>query len=198
MHRWRPSRLLPVVAALSLLAGAACTAVAERRFPDPVEGQAVYDLTDEIAPEAEQAAEGVIDEIEARTGAEIVFYMHADPDISEDENLSRAGRLIDEWGVGREGFDDGLAILVARDPDPGESRVSLYGGSGFLAGYASESDLASIIQLDFVPSARTGDFATALLETVDALDARVTPDGRDRLEFMRVANAVVGVIGAPL
>ena len=167
-------------------------------FPDPVNGQAVYDTADMLSTETEAVLEDRIDAIEADTGAEIVAYTQHDTDISEDENLAKAGALIDQWGIGRSGFDDGLVLLVARDPDPGESRVSLFGGSGFLGAYANEDALTEIIDRSFVPAARAGDFDAAALSTIEALDERMDAGGRDRLEMLRIANAGLGLIGAPL
>ena len=195
MNRW--ARALP--GALLLLALAATvTLAAGPPFPDPVNGQAVYDTADMLSPETEAVLEDRIDAIEADTGAEIVAYTQHDTDISEDENLAKAGALIDQWGIGRSGFDDGLVLLVARDPDPGESRVSLFGGSGFLGAYANEDALTEIIDRSFVPAARAGDFDAAALSTIEALDERMDAGGRDRLEMLRIANAGLGLIGAPL
>ncbi|MBA2631796.1 MAG: TPM domain-containing protein, partial [Chloroflexi bacterium] len=158
----------------------------------------VYDEADMFSADTEASLEASIDEIEAETGAEIVFYTQHDPDITEDENLDKAKALIDEWGIGRSGFDDGLVLMVALDPDPGESRVSLYGGSGFLGAYANEDALTRIIDDSFVPSARVGDFDSAALRTIEALDARMDADGSDRLETLRVVNGALGLVVAPL
>ncbi len=195
MHRW--ARALP--SALAILACSAAAALgAGPPFPDPVDGRAVYDEADMYSAQTEATLETRIDAIEAETGAEIVVYTQHDPDISEDENLANAGALIDQWGIGRSGFDDGLVLMVALDPDPGQSRVSLFGGAGFLGAYANEDALTEIIDESFVPSARAGDFDAAVLRTVEALDERMDAGGRDRLETLRVMNAALGLVGAPL
>ena len=195
MNRW--ARALPG-AFLLLALTAIATLAAGPPFPDPVDDQSVYDTADMLSSQAEASVEDRIDSIEADTGAEIVVYTQHDTDISEDENLANAKALIDEWGVGRSGFDDGLVLLVAKDPDPGESRVSLYGGSGFLGAYANEDALTEIIDSSFVPAARAGDFDGAVLATIGALDRRMDLGGRDRLEMLRIANAGLGLIGAPI
>jgi uncharacterized membrane protein YgcG len=195
MNRW--ARALPG-AFLLLALTAIATLAAGPPFPDPVDDQSVYDTADMLSSQAESSVEDRIDSIEADTGAEIVVYTQHDTDISEDENLANAKALIDEWSVGRSGFDDGLVLLVAKDPDPGESRVSLYGGSGFLGAYANEDALTEIIDSMFVPAARAGDFDGAVLATIGALDRRMDLSGRDRLEMLRIANAGLGLIGAPL
>src|SRR5688572_17424775 len=199
MHRSArslPGSLAGVIALLTL--GAGVTRAAGPPFPEPVDDQAVYDTADILLPATEQELETLIDGVEARTGAEIVVYAQHNPDISEDENLATARALIDQWGIGRSGFDDGLALMVGLDPDPGESRVSLYGGPGFTNTYADEDDLQAIIDEDFVPSARNGDLDGAALNSVEAIDARMRPEAQERLQAMRVANAAIGLIGAPL
>src|SRR5680860_450368 len=103
MHRWTGA--LP--SALALLAMTALPALAAGPpFPDPVDGTAVYDTADILSPDTEARLESLIDEIEGRTGAELAVYTQHDPDISEDENLANARALIDQWGIGRSGFDD--------------------------------------------------------------------------------------------
>lgn len=194
MHRW--ARALP--GALALLASTALTAAAAGPpFPEPVADQAVYDTAGVLDPSTESELERIIDGIEGRTGAELVVYTQHDPDISEGENLENAKALMVEWGVGRAGFDDGMVLMLGLDPDPGESRISMYGGTGFLGAYANEGALAEIIDEDFVPHAVRGDLDAATLAAVEALDARMTTANRDRLEILRVVNAVLGIIVAP-
>ena len=195
MHRW--ARALP--SALALLAGSAVTAVAAGPpFPEPVSDQAVYDTADVLRPGTEAEIEDIIDEIESRTGAEVVVYTQDDPDISEGENLDNAKALINEWGIGRAGFDDGMVLMIGLDPDPGQSRVSMYGGTGFLGAYANEGVMSEIIRRDFVPPAVAGDLDAATLAAIRALDEHMTAANRDRLEILRVVNAVLGIVVAPI
>jgi uncharacterized membrane protein YgcG len=195
MHRW--ARALP--SALALLALTAAMAMAAGPpFPDPVDDQAVYDTAEILSPAVEAELEATIDAVEASTGAELVVYTQVDPGISENENLDNAKALIDEWGIGRSGFDDGLVLMVGMAENRINGRVSLFGGSGFLGAYANEDALKQIIDADFVPSALRGDFDGATLATIDALAERVTPANRDRLEMLRVVNAGLGLVGAPL
>src|SRR3970040_636965 len=113
-------------------------------FPAAVEGQAVYDPAAVLSPEGERALETRIDAIEARSGAEVAVYAQVAPAATEERNLAAAGDLMEQWGVGREGFDDGLVILVSLQEDLVHGKVSLFGGAGFLRGYLSEGDLQSI------------------------------------------------------
>ncbi len=204
MRRLRsPHPGLLVAAALLALTVAALTVAAPAfaagpPFPDPVAGQAVYDPAEAISAATEAALEGRIDAIEARSGAEIVVYLQVKPDISEEQNFDDARALMDQWGVGRKGFDDGLVIMLGLDESRLHGRISVFGGSGFLNAYINEDGLASIIDQQMVPAARNGDLDAALLNALDAISPRVTSDGRARLETMRQVNAVLGLVVAPM
>src|SRR5688500_11524567 len=162
MHRWARPHPSARLGALALLACSAAAAMAAGPpSPDPENGRAVYDTADMLSAEAETRLEERIDAIEAETGAEIVVYTQHDSDISEDENLANAGALIEQWGIGRSGFDDGLVLLVGLEDNRINGRVSMFGGSGFLRAYANEDDLNGIIQSDFVPAAISGDLERA-------------------------------------
>ena len=192
----RSLRALAVV--LLLLAWPAATRAAGPPFPDPVVDRAVYDEAGILSDTTEQEAERIIDGIEAATGAEVVVYTQVDDFIEEDANLSNARALMDQWGVGRSGFDDGLVLMVGMWANGVNGKVSLYGGSGYLGAYASEDDLKEIIDGDFVPAALSGDFDRAVLDSLDEIAARTTVEQRGRLETLRVLNAGIGLIGAPL
>ena len=194
MNRW--ARALPGALALLFLTAAAALA-AGPPFPDPVDDRAVYDEAGVLRPEVVGELEQRIDAVEASTGAEIVVYTQVDPGITEGENLDKAAALMDQWGIGRSGFDDGLVLLVGLDEDLVHGKVSMFGGSGFISQHIDESALTGIIESDFVPRAADGDLNTATLDTIDAVQERMAPDTIP-LTVGRVVNAGLGLIGAPL
>jgi uncharacterized membrane protein YgcG len=197
MRAWaRPLIGLAFTAVVASIA-APRVAAAGSPFPDPVAGQAVYDPAGAITAQTEQQLETKIDEIETRTNAEIVVYLQVDPTVSEDENLDKAKALLDQWGVGRRGFDDGLAILLGLEPDLQHGRISLFGGSGFNAAYLDPNALSAVIQDEMVPRARSGDIDGALLAALESIDGRMTSDGSARIQGARQLNAVVGLGLAP-
>ena len=57
--------------------------------------------------------------MEAEVGAEMVVYTQDVSDISEDQNLENARALVDQWGIGRAGFDDGVVLMIGLDPRSG-------------------------------------------------------------------------------
>lgn len=185
--------------ALTILALTAAVAVAAGPpFPDPVENQAVYDEAGILSADVIAQLETLIDDVEARSGAEMVVFTQTAPGISESDNFENARALVNQWGIGRAGFDDGLVLMIGMAANGINGRVSLFGGSGFLDAYASEGDLQAIVDDVFVPRALARDLNGATLATMQAVDAKVTPGGRERFETKRVINAAIGLIGAPL
>jgi uncharacterized membrane protein YgcG len=167
-------------------------------FPDPIDGQAVYDFAGILSPEAELEAEATIDAIEERTAAEIVVYTQLVPyGVSTSETESRAIALIDQWGVGRAGFDDGMAIFFDIDPSLEHGQVQLYAAPGFRDTYLSNEERQRIFEDDMVPSLRNADFDGALAAALERVDDAATPENAQRVQLGRQINAVVGLIGAP-
>jgi uncharacterized membrane protein YgcG len=169
-----------------------------RHFPSSVAGRAVYDPAGAIDAQDETALESQIDAIRARSGAELAIYVQVDPSATQDSNLAAARALLDQWGVGRPGFDDGLVILVSLRADRIHGQVSLYGGSGFRRGYLSEGDMKEVIDQMIVPAAQQRQLGAGLVLAVDAVSAAITPAATSRLELLRVVNSGLGLLGAPL
>jgi uncharacterized membrane protein YgcG len=169
-----------------------------KRFPNSVAGQAVYDPSEAIGAQDESALESQIEAIRARSGAELAIYVQVDPSATQDSNLAAARALLDQWGVGRAGFDDGLVILVSLQADHVHGQVSLYGGSGFRRAYLSEGDMKAVIDQVIVPAARQRQLGSGLVLAVDAVNAAITPAATSRLELLRTVDAGLGLVAAPL
>ena len=168
-------------------------------YPDPEIDRAVYDFAGILSPEAIVKAESMIDGIEALTAAEVVVYTElADYGVSQEETEQRAIALIDQWGVGRKGFDDGLAIFFDIDPSLQHGQVQLYAAPGFEAAYLSNSERQKIYDEDMLPFLREADFDGALNVALTKVDAAATPEHAARLQWARQINAAVGLIGAPI
>lgn len=168
-------------------------------FPDPIEGQAVYDEAGILSAGVIADAEAVIDAIEARTAAEVVVYTQlVDYGVTTDETVTHAAALIDQWGVGRAGFDDGLAVFFDIDPSLEHGQVQLYAAPGFEATFLTNSERQSIFENDMLPFLRRADFDGALRIALQRVDAAATPDNAARLQAGRQVNAVLGLIGAPV
>ena len=72
------------------------------------------------------ASRQTIRQIEQRTGAQVVVYTQAVEDGRTTEEADADARaLMDQWGVGRKGFDDGLVILFDMYPGNEHGQVIL-------------------------------------------------------------------------
>ena len=129
--------------------------------------------------------------MEAETGAEVVVYTQLVPDnITESKAKADAIALMDQWGVGRAGVNDGLVILFdLKQSDPCHGQVQLYAGKGYRETWLSNEDRQRIFENDMLPKLRECDLNGALLAAMDKVSGIPT---------WRVLNAVIGLILAPL
>jgi uncharacterized membrane protein YgcG len=168
-------------------------------FPDPQEDRAVYDQAGVFEAATIERAEQIIDAIEERTGAEVVVYSQVvDWSITEEEAESHARSLMDQWGVGRKGFDDGLVILFDLDPSLVHGQVQLYAGPGYRAAFLTNEERQAIFEDDMLPRLRAEDLDGALLVALEKVDANATPEHAARLQSARQLDAVLGLVGAPI
>jgi uncharacterized membrane protein YgcG len=175
------------------------TVAAGPPFPDPENDRAVYDQAGVFAPATIASAEATIDAIENRTGAEVVVYSQVvDFGISTEEADGHAQALMDQWGVGRKGFDDGLVILFDLDPSLVHGQVILYGGPGYRAAFLDNSEKQRVFDEDMLPRLRAEDLDGALLIALEKVDENATPEHAARLQTARQIDAAIGIIGAPI
>ena len=160
----------------------------------------MYDFAGILSPDAIVRAEAVIDGIEARTGAEVVVYTQPTGyyGVETSETESRARALIDQWGIGRAGFNDGMVIFFDIDPSLEHGQVQLYAAPGFEAAFLSNAERQSIFENDMVPLLRNADFDGALEVALRRVDDAATPEHAAELERARQVNAVLGLVGAPV
>jgi uncharacterized membrane protein YgcG len=169
-------------------------------FPDPEVNRAVYDFAGVLGSDTITRAEAIIDAIEARTGAEIVVYTEdaGYENIGSDETESRARALIDQWGIGRAGFDDGLVIFIDLEPNLLHGQVQLYAAPGFEAAFLSNDERQAIFDNDMLPFLRAADFDGAVTIALQKVDAAATAEHAGQLQSARQINAVLGLVGAPI
>lgn len=207
-HGARPPIVLPATAAPGLLLAAGLVlaaglllaaghaAAAGPPFPSPVTGQRVYDTAGVFTADTIASAERSIRAVEERTGAQIAVYTQLKPEADTPELAEADARaLMDQWGVGRRGFDDGLVILFDLDASLRHGQVQLYAGPGFAATFLTDSERQAIYENDMLPLLRGGDLDGALLAALAKVDAAATPEHADRLQTARQVNAVLGLGG---
>ena len=176
------------IAALGLLPSVALAAGPP--FPEPVENQAVYDTAGVLDPATIAKVEAQIDQVEAETGAEVVVYTQlVDEGVDYVQAEEHAIALMDQWGVGRAGVDDGLVILFDLfENDPCHGQVQLYAGPGFREAWLSNDDRQRIFENDMLPKLRGCDMDGALTAAMDKISG---------IPRFRQLNAALGLVLAP-
>ena len=167
-------------------------------FPEPEIDRAVYDFAGVFSPETIAAVEATIDRIEERTGAEAVVYTQVADFRSNEETEANALALINQWGIGRKGFDDGLAIFFNFEPGRSSGQVQLYAAPGFAATYLTNAERQAIFENDMRPHLRADDWDAAILAAINRIDDVATPENAARLQQGRQLNAAIGLVGGPL
>jgi uncharacterized membrane protein YgcG len=193
------------IAALGLLGWLLATALAAPSraagppFPVPTPGVHVYDEAGIFSPGAETTAENLIQGIEVRSRAQIAVYSQVVEDgRTTEEADGDALALMNQWGVGRKGFDDGLVILFDMYPGLEHGQVILYGGAGFRASILDNGEKQRVFDEDMLPLLKQGDYDGALLVALRRVDAAATPEHAGTLERARQIDAVAGLLVAPL
>src|SRR5262249_40549925 len=109
-----------------------------------------------------------------------------------------ARALMDQWGVGRKGFDDGLVILFDMYPGHEHGQVQLYAGPGFAAEFLDNASRQRIYDENMLPLLRNGQFNGALFAGLELIAAAASPEHAAELERARQIDAVLGLLVAPL
>ncbi|HEV7810000.1 MAG TPA: TPM domain-containing protein, partial [Candidatus Limnocylindrales bacterium] len=204
MTRRQPSTvaLLSVAASTALAIGLIVPAsllAAGPPFPEPTNGVRVYDEAGIFSAETRATAETTIRGIEDRSRAQIAVYTQVVEDGRTTEEADQDARaLMNQWGVGRKGFDDGLVILFDMYPGLAHGQVILYGGAGFRASILDNREKQQIFDEEMLPRLRGRDDDGALLAALRRVDAAATPEHAATLERARQTDAVLGLLVAPL
>jgi uncharacterized membrane protein YgcG len=170
-------------------------------FPDHEPGRWVYDESGIWSDAAESRAEGIIDAIEARVGAQVVAYSQdVGYEVDQDDARDQAAALGTQWGVGRSGFDDGLVLLFDIDPSGIHGEVVFVSGDGFRHTYLSDEDTTRIFDERMVHHLTESppDYDAALIAGLEAVNEAATPEQAASLERARIVNAAIGIVVAPL
>jgi uncharacterized membrane protein YgcG len=149
-------------------------------LPPNLPGVNVYDFASIWDRSTIVAAQKVADAIKQRTQAEvaIVSWPTDNYDVSTETARADALSIMNTWGVGRAGVNDGLVVIFDMDRDStSHGQIYLYAGSGFLDQYLAEDEAADIVNNDMLPKAKDGDLDGALLAGLAKVDHVVQPGG---------------------
>lgn len=188
-------RVVALLAAI-VIAGsvAAQGALAAMTLPPTREGVYVYDLADIWSPATEAEAQSIAEAIRARTQAQlaIVSWPSDDFDVSTETAQVDAHTIINTWGVGRAGVDDGLVVLF--DMDNGSrnhGQIYLYAGKGFVDLYLNPDEAKVVVNETMLPLAKEGDIDGALLAGLRKVDHVVQPNGNPDRGTQNLLNGLL-------
>jgi uncharacterized membrane protein YgcG len=167
-------------------------------YPDPIADVRVYDYAEVLSDETIEQVAATIDAIEQRTAAQVVVYTQMKPESDTPDKAERdAAALIDQWGIGREGFDDGLVILYDLS-DPCHGQVQLYAAPGYAAAFLSNAERQEIFEERMLPLLRGCELDGATLAAMERIDETATAEHARDLQLARQVDAAAGLVLAPL
>jgi uncharacterized membrane protein YgcG len=185
--------VLSAAVALLLPAGA----LAQLTLPPSQEGRSVYDLAGIWSQATIDQAQSSAVAIHDRTGAElaIVSWPSENSDVSTGTARADAITIMDTWGVGRAGVNDGLVVLFDMDLESRQhGQIYLYAGSGFLERYLNEDELSAVVSDAMLPRAIDGDLDAALLDGLQRVDHAVQPGGNPDRGMQALVNALLAAL----
>ena len=122
-----------------------------------------------------------------------------DFDVSTETAREDAITIINTWGVGRAGIDDGLVVLF--DMDNGSTshgQIYLYAGRGFEDRYLNRDELSTVVDDAMLPLAQDGDIDGALLAGLDRVDHAAQTGGNPDRAGQTLLLVALGAIFAVL
>ena len=143
----------------------------------------VTDQTGTLTSDERAALEGKLGDFEQAKGSQIAVLIV--PSIGPEAIEEFAGRVTDEWKLGRKGVDDGVLLVIAKQ----ERKIRIQTGRG-VQGTLTDA-LAKRIAADIVaPRFRSGDFAGGLGAGVDAIMKAIEGEQLPLLEEKRLQPRV--------
>jgi uncharacterized protein len=136
--------------------------MARADVPVPPLAARVSDLTATLSPEQKAGLEQELAAFEARKGSQIAVLIVSST--GEEAIEAYSVRVAEAWKLGREGVDDGVLLLVAKDDRALRIEVG-YGLEGVIPDAVAKRVIAEVI----VPHFRQGDFHGGIRAGVDRL-----------------------------
>ena len=161
---------VPLLAALLCLPGA--VALAEALAPIPALDAPVVDTTGTLSAADMSRLQAQALDLQRRKGSQLQILIV--PTTAPESIEQYAQRVFDQWKLGRQGVDDGVLLLVAKD----DHQARIQTGYG-LEGAIPDITAGRVIQEYLVPKFRAGDFAGGLddatAQLVRLIDGEVLP-----------------------
>jgi hypothetical protein len=147
-------------------------------YPEPIEGISVYDYAAVLDEDTILTVEATIEAIQARSGVEVVVFSQIKPESDTlEESTQDAAALLEQWGVGRWGANDGLVILFDLQPDRCHGQAQLYAGTGFNVAHMNHDERQATFEQEMLPRLQQCELDAALLAAMERIDsAIIVPD----------------------
>jgi len=149
-------------AALLLFLSLAFGAWAQDAIPVPKLTARVIDQTATLSAAERDALEAKLAAFEQARGSQVAVLLV--PAIGHETIEEFAGRVTDEWKLGRAGIDDGVLFVVAKE----ERKLRIHTGRG-TQGTLTDALSKRIVSDIVAPRFRAGDFAGGIDAGVDAI-----------------------------
>ncbi|MEM9997062.1 MAG: TPM domain-containing protein, partial [Bacteroidota bacterium] len=124
----------------------------------------VVDLADLIDADMEAALTATLAALEDSTTHQVAVLTL--PDLQGEAVEPVATRIFNAWGLGQQGLNNGVLLLVARD----DRKLRIEVGVG-LEGVLTDAEAGRIIRNRIVPRFRSGDFAGGIQAGVLAIQS---------------------------
>jgi uncharacterized protein len=153
---------LAVGSAAILLAAFAAFGAPGDATPIPKLTAHVMDLTGTLTAPEREALDAKLRAFESAKGSQVVVLLV--PSIGTETIEEFAGRVTDEWKLGRKGVDDGVLFVIAKQ----ERKLRIHTGRG-VQGTLTDALSKRIVSDIVTPHFRNGDFAGGLDAGADAI-----------------------------
>lgn len=147
----------------------------------------VSDNANVIDSQSYQKMDGIIHELEQKTGAEIAVVSVKSLGNDSIENFS--AKLFEKWGIGKKGKDNGVLILSAID----DRKVKIEVGYG-LEGILPDGLCGEILDTYVIPSFKEGAYSKGLTTGVIAIASVIAKDAGVELTGGNIAVKQAGRI----
>jgi len=162
---------------------ATIVAVANQQPIPPLTAR-VIDLTGTLSEQQKSALENELEAYELEKGSQIVILLV--PTTDPEPIASYGIRVAEAWKIGREGVDDAIILLIAKD----DRRVRIEVGYG-LEGALPDAYAKRIIENIIIPNFRQGDFYNGIEDGLGAIIGLI--EGEDLPEITQAPTGTAAI-----
>jgi uncharacterized protein len=158
---------LYILTLLVLLFSVSVTRIFSQDIPNkPVPPRLVNDFAGMLKPEDVNILEHKLDLFNDSTSTQIAIVIV--PTLNGYDKADYAQRLAEKWGIGQEGLNNGVLILVKPETNDSKGEVQIAPGYG-LEGVIPDITCGEIVDYQILPAFRAGDYFTGLNDATNTL-----------------------------